>query len=284
MRQQTYTDAQRGDVRAGGTRLSYLELGEGPPLVLLHGFPQSPYCWRHQMPELARTHRVIAFDLKGYGASDKPDRGYDLGTLTEEMREALHNLGYERAAWAGHDWGGVLLWALALRYPETVERLAIINAPLHRLSPLRSSYVIPFSVPGLMERLLARGNDRFIRASLPSAAYLPEAFPEEALAEYARAFALPGVHRASLAWYRALWRSGPQRRWWLRKKVRPPCLVVWGIHDPALPVGLLKGMERHVAGPLEVVPVARCGHWVMEEQPERALALLARFFRGEQGA
>lgn len=277
-RQLRFQDARRGYVQAGTTRLSYLELGDGPPLVLLHGFPQSTYCWRHLMPELARTHRVIAFDLKGYGESDKPPSGYDLGTLTQEMRAALRTLGYEEARWVGHDWGGALLWAIVLRFPEIVERFAVINAPLHRLNPLRSSYVVPFSIPGPMEALLARANNRFILETHQRAAYRAEAFTMQDLQEYGRAFALPGVHRASLSWYRALWKSAPQSRFWLRKKVRRPCLLIWGIHDPALPVGVLKGIEKHFVAPLEIQPIAQCGHWVMEEHPGRTLELLSRFF------
>ena len=272
-----FADARRGYVRAGQTTLSYIELGEGPPVILLHGFPQSPYCWRHQMTALAQTHRVLAFDLKGYGESDKPPNGYDLGTLTEEMRDAVGALGYERAAWAGHDWGGVLLWALTLRYPDIVDRFAIINAPLHRISPLHSSYVVPFSVPGLMESLLARGNNQFIRA-IRRSAYDPRSFDENTLRRYARDFALPGVHSASLAWYRSLWKSGPQLRWWLRRKVRRPVLVIWGMHDPSLPVGLLKGIEQHIKAPLEILPLAQCAHWVMEEQPDRTNEALVDFF------
>lgn len=276
-----FSQARRGYVQAGKVRLSYLELGEGVPLVLLHGFPQSTYCWRHIMPHLAQTHRVLAFDLKGYGESDKPDEGYDLGTLTVEMREALHGLGYEKAEWVGHDWGGVLLWAIALRFPEIVERFAIINAPLHRLNPLRSWYVGPFVIPGLMERLLSHYNNRFILA-MRGYAYRRKALTSQALREYARAFALPGVHRASLTWYRTLWRSTPQMLIWQRRKVRRPCLVIWGIHDPALPVSLLKSVEKHFEAPLAIRPIAQCGHWVMEEQPEQTRQLLAQFMTASQ--
>ncbi len=268
--------ARRGYVQAGGVRLSYLEQGEGPPLILLHGFPQSPYCWRHLMPSLARSHRVLAFDLKGYGESDKPSGGYDLGTLTSEMREALHNLGYEKAAWVGHDWGGALAWGIVLRYPEIVERLAIINAPLHRLNPLHSSYIIPFSIPGLMEGVLRGGSERFMRAALGTA-YIKDAFTEEDIQEYVREFDRPRVHTTSFAWYRALWKSGPQGLLWLRKKVRRPSLIIWGIHDFSLPVDVLKGIERHLAAPVEIVAIAQCGHWVMEEQPEKTLRLLENF-------
>lgn len=272
--------AKRGYVQAGSVRLSYQEQGEGPPVILLHGFPQSAYCWRHIVPGLSTDHRMIVFDLKGYGESDKPDGGYDLRTMTEELRDAVHALGYERATWVGHDWGGSLLWATALRFPETVERFVIINAPIHRLNVLRSSYVLPFSVPRLMEWVLAKYNDRFIHG-LRSSAYDPKALTDEALAEYARAFALPRVHTASLSYYRMLWKSGPQSRLWLRRKVRRPCLVIWGIHDPFLPVSVLKGMEKHFDAPLTIQPLAQCGHWVMEEQPERTLELIRRFL-GEE--
>ncbi|MDQ3856109.1 MAG: alpha/beta hydrolase [Chloroflexota bacterium] len=270
-------DARRGYVQAGQVRLSYLEAGNGPPLILLHGFPQSTYCWRHVVARLSGTHRVIAFDLKGYGESDKPEHGYDLGTLSEEMRLALRGLGYERAAWAGHDWGGGLLWAIALRFPEIVDRFVIFNAPLHKLNPLRSSYIIPFSVPGLMESILARQNDRFIHTGLPALAYRKEAFGSEDLAEYARAFALPGVHKASLQWYRSLWKSGPQMLRWQRRKVQRPCRIIWAIHDRALPVGLLTGLEKYFAVPLDIDPIAQCGHWVMEEQPEQVVRLMREF-------
>ena len=271
-------ETRRGYVDAGSVRLSYVESGEGPPVILLHGFPQTPYCWRHLIPGLAASHRVIAFDLKGYGESDKPEGGYDLNTLSREMRDALRNLGHERAVWVGHDWGGALTWAVALRYPEIVERFVILNAPLHRISPLHSWYILPFSIPGLMEKVLERYNDRFFQL-LPASAYDPGAFSREDLQEYARAFAIPGVHRASLSWYRALWKSGPQSLVWRRKGVRRPCLIIWGIHDPTLPVTLLKGIERYFRAPLEIQPIARCGHWVMEEQPERTLGLLKQFIR-----
>ncbi len=273
-------DVRRGYVGAGGVRLSYMEAGEGPPLILLHGFPQTWYCWRHLVSGLAESHRVIAFDLKGYGESDKPAEGYDLGTLTREMRDALHAMGYGRAVWAGHDWGGVIAWAMALRYPETVERLVTINAPLHRLSPLHSWYVLPFSIPGLMEAVLSRFNDRFIRL-LRSSAYVRSAFPDDALEEYARAFALPGVHSTSLAYYRNLWKSGPQLLLWRRRKVRCPCLIIWGLHDSALPVSVLKGMEKYLAEPYSIHPVPQCGHWVMEEQPEVTMALMREFINQE---
>ncbi len=278
-----FEEARRGYVQAGKVRLSYLELGEGPPLILLHGFPQSPYCWRFVMPHLARTHRVLAFDLKGYGESDKPEGGYDLGTLTAEMREAVRKLGYDRAAWVGHDWGGALLWAIALRYPEVVERFAIINAPLHRISPVHSWYIVPFVIPGLMERLLSRFNNRFISATR-GYAYDPKVFGGKDLREYARAFARPGVHSAALAWYRTLWKSAPQALYWRRRRVQRPCLIIWGIHDPALPVGLLKGIEKYIEAPLKIYPVPQCGHWVMEEQPEVTRELLAAFLMPAKSA
>ncbi|MDQ3327689.1 MAG: alpha/beta hydrolase [Chloroflexota bacterium] len=229
------------------------------------------------MPALAQTHRVFAFDLKGYGASDKPRGGYDLATLVEEMCTAVRALGFERVDWVGHDWGGSLVWAIALRHPEVVERIAIINAPLHRISPLRSWYILLFCVPGLMEALLARANSRFIHG-MGRFAFDSRSLTAEALRAYTHAFALPGVHAAALAWYRSLWRSAPQLRRWLRRKVRRPCLVIWGIHDPVLPVGVLNGIEKHFEAPLEIVPLPRCGHWVMEEQPAFTTRTLCSFF------
>ncbi len=228
------------------------------------------------MPGLAEHHRAIAFDLKGYGESDKPEGGYDLGTLCREMRDAVRALGYERASWVGHDWGGLILWGLALCYPEVVDRFVVVNAAFHRLSLLHAWHILPLSLPGVTPWVLERAG-ALLMPLMWRYAYNRRALTLEDIVEYAIELNRPGVARASTAYYRSLWRSALQLRLWLPRKVARPCMILWGAHDPALPVSLLRGIERHFTVPPRIELLPRTGHWVVEEQPERSLALMREF-------
>ena len=115
-----------------GVRLHWVEQGRGPLILLLHGFPEFWYSWRHQIPVLAERFRVVAPDLRGYNLSEKPPSGYDVETLSDDLLALIRALGEERAAIVGHDWGGVIAWTFAMRYPETTHKLVIINAPPRR--------------------------------------------------------------------------------------------------------------------------------------------------------
>lgn len=263
-------------VTVGGIRLSFVEMGSGPPLILLHGFPQNSYCWRCLMPELAKRYRVIAFDLKGYGESDKPASGYDLRTLTDELRQVVHELGYDTASWIGHDWGGMLVWGVVLRFPEIVDRFVIINAAFHRIHPLHLAHIYATWVPGLAEWVITRF-PWMLPWSMRFYAYDRRSLSRGSLAVYRKQFESPEVLHGSLAYYRSIVRSAIQLMVWRWRKIRRPCLILWGAHDFALPVNLLKGIERYFKAPLRIELIPQCGHWVMEERPERVLELLAGF-------
>src|SRR3712207_2391582 len=112
-----------------GVRLHYVEAGTGPLVLLLHGFPEFWYSWRHQIPALAGRFRVVAPDLRGYNETAKPASGYDVDTLVEDTAALVRALGEERCLLVGHDWGGAIAWETAARHPHLVERLAILNAP-----------------------------------------------------------------------------------------------------------------------------------------------------------
>src|SRR5262245_37404008 len=153
-----------------GVRLHYVEAGSGPLVVLLHGFPEFWYCWRHQLPALAAAgFRAVAVDLRGYNESDKPPgaRSYRLGVLVEAVAGLIEHLGADRGGVVGHDWGGVVAWVLAMRRPERVERLVAINAPhpaawlRERKDPaqlLRSWYTFFFQLPLLPEWVIQAGD------------------------------------------------------------------------------------------------------------------------------
>ena len=201
---------REGYAELDGVRLHYVEQGEGPLVVLLHGFPEFWYGWRHQIEPLADAgFRVVAPDMRGYNLSSKP-RGvasYDIGLLAQDVEQLIEERGEQKAHVAGHDWGGAVAWAAAGFHPEVVERLAILNAPHPRVfiehlkSPrqlARSWYMGFFQLPWLPEQLGRR--------------VLPRGFPPAERARYEEAYAQPGALTAMFNYYRAMSRDTPLGR------------------------------------------------------------------------
>ena len=268
-----------------GIRLHWVEQGSGPLVVLLHGFPEFWYSWRHQIPALARRFRVIAPDMRGYNLSEKPPAGYDTDTLADDVLGLIREAGEEHAAVVGHDWGGGVAWAFALRHPAATRRLAILNAPhplrfLRELRRprqlLRSSYMLLFQLPWLPELLLGANRCWAIGRMLRAAAANDTAFDAEDIERYRDAMSRPGALRAALTYYRRL--PGQARRLGRLPNegvVQAPTLVIWGQHDRALGVDLARGLEPWV--PDLTVHVLDCGHWSQQERPEEVNRLLLDF-------
>ncbi len=180
-----------------GIRLHYVTQGEGPLIVLLHGFPEFWYSWRFQIPFLAEHgYTVVAPDLRGYNETDKPRKGYDIPTLLRDIEGLVKGLGQQKATIVGHDWGGVLAWAFAMNYPEMTQCLIVLNAPhpaammreMRTLKQLRKSwYVFAFQIPWLPEYMLGRNNANEIGRMLRGAALQKSAFPREVTAKYQEA-------------------------------------------------------------------------------------------------
>ena len=278
-------------VRANGIRLHVVEAGppSGPPVVLLHGFPELWYGWRGQIGPLADAgFRVIVPDQRGYNTSDKPEgvAAYRVDTLAADVVGLLDALGLERAAIVGHDWGAVVAWWLALARPERVSRLAILNVPhplvmrRHLLrSPrqmLRSWYVFFFQVPGLPERFLAR--DGFANLARAVRGGRRGTCTDGDLAVYREAWAQPGALTAMVNWYRAALRSAGARL--PRLRVGVPALVLWGARD--------RFLGREMAAPsvalcddgrLEVFETAT--HWLQHDEAEAVNDRLVRFLAGD---
>jgi len=260
-----------------GLRIHYVSAGEGSPVLLLHGFPQTWYCWRRVIPVLSKHFRVIAPDLKGYGDSDKPRRGYDVATLGEEWGEFMNALDIDRFDLVGHDWGGIIAWRMALDYPGRIRRLAVLNAPFRHWRP--KPYIFFFWTPLLPEFVFRRWGDAFIEEVFSRASYdIDRAYTAEDLKTYQEAFRRPGVHKGSMAYYRALWR-GPRAVWGDRKKkIEVPSLLLWGVFDPALPVDRTRGIEKEVRD-LQIRYVPLAAHFIQEEQPEFVNAHLLSFLK-----
>lgn len=279
--------------RVNGIRLHWVEQGEGPLVLLLHGFPESSYAWRRQLPALAAAGlRAAAPDLRGYALSEKP-RGafaYRMEALLGDVEGLIDVLGGEagdaRAHVVGHDWGGACAWNAPLFFPEKVLSLAILNSPHPRAfrrelrtsrdQRRRSGYMLFFQLPWLPEAVLSGGNFAVLAGRIRAEAGAA-AFSEEDLARTVADLARPGALTAALNWYRAA------RRFPLRVRGREwpgalRTLVVWGTRDRYLSRTLLDGLDEWV--PNLTVERLDASHWVQNEAAEDVNRLLTAFFRG----
>ena len=272
----------------GGLGFHLVEAGSGPLVILLHGFPEFWYAWRHQLPALAEAgFRAVAPDLRGYNESDRPAgvRNYRLDLLVEDVVGLIDHLGAERAAVVGHDWGGLIAWKLAMRHPGRVERLAVLNAP-HPAAwrqpglgqRLRSWYTLFFQLPCLPEWLLQADDFALLERMLRRQPVHPGAFRREDIRLYKRALARPGALTAALNYYRAALRYS-RKTLHDNEPITAPTLLIWGEQDPYLGIGLSEGLERWVPG-IRVERIADSSHWVQNDVPQRVNRLLVDFLRG----
>jgi epoxide hydrolase 4 len=275
----------------GEVRLHYVEAGDGPLVVLLHGFPDFWYSWRFQIPALAAAgFRVIAPDMRGYNLSSRPSSvsSYAPAKLAADVRDLITERGASRAFLAGHDWGAAVAWLAAMRHPEAVERLAILNVPHPRRMVealrrpgrqlARSWYMFFFQVPGLPERLLAAGDWRGLRQPFSEAR--PQAFTATDIERYKQAWSQPGAITAMLNYYRASIRRPPggvSGR--SLPPVEAPTLVIWGERDRHLGAELAEPYAADVPALERVVRLPEASHWVQHDEPDRVSELLIDFFR-----
>lgn len=274
-------------VKAGDIRLSVTLEGDGDPVILLHGFPELAYSWRHQIPALAAAgYRAIAPDLRGYGASDRPSRVEDYGiqALAGDVVALMDALGLARAHVVGHDWGGSLAWVAATLHPDRVASLVILNSP-HPVASAearnedpeqraKSWYMLLFQFPGVAEAWLSSNDFHNLREMVFRNA-APGTLGAEDEAVFVDAFAKEGALTAALNYYRANMPAAA----WLRPPpqlppVTVPTMVVWGEADTYLGLGLLERSITKVAGPLRVERLPGVSHWVQQEAPDRVNALL----------
>jgi epoxide hydrolase 4 len=255
--------------------------------LLLHGWPEDGSSWRRVVPLLTDAgYRVACPDLKGFGRSDTPVRGYDAETLADEVSQLVRNLGARKAVLVGHDWGGAVALATAFRHPGRVRALVVASSPFRQLDLLRS-WNIPLMnlpvAPAVAFRVAARP---LVRGAVLYAARVTEPFEDEVLDAYARAVAVRP--RAWLSYYRTLSRrvlveravrqvrsrvaflrdpEGPHR-------LRVPAMVVWGDDDPVTPHHL--GVRVAQDLDIELVTVPGVGHFVHEEDPRAVAAAVLR--------
>ena len=280
--------AEHEMVETNGVTLHTLTAGpaDGPPVVLLHGFPEFWYGWRHQIPALADAgYRVIVPDQRGYNRSDKPSAvdAYTVDALAADVVGLLDAFGYERAPVVGHDWGGAVTWRLATCHPGRVSRAVVLNVPHPtafeaylpwKPSQLRRSwYVFFFQLPTVPEVTWRAADWRILRWFIDTS-NRADAFTEADLARYRDAWSRPGAFTGMINWYRALFQcdvpESPDRT------VEPQTLLVWGTEDPYLHAGMAElSVEQCIDGRLELLDDAT--HWLQHEVPDRVNDLLTEF-------
>ena len=281
------SEVREGYAEVGDQRLHYVKAGEGPLIVLLHGFPEFWYGWRLQIQPLAAAgFRVVAPDTRGYNLSSKPDgvKAYDVGKLAADIRDLIQERGAQSAQVAGHDWGGSIAWEIAMNHPEVVDRLAILNAAhprklsqgLHHPGQLRKSwYFFFFDLPDLPEAVVRADRWHFFRHFLRDAR--PAYTPEE-MDRYIEAWSQPEAATGMINYYRSSVRTPPKQAEAQIHPVSAPTLVIWGERDRYLGPELAEPDRDDVPGLDRVERLADASHWVHHDEAERVTQLLTGFF------
>jgi len=283
----TTIELRDGYAEIGDVRLHYVEAGEGPLVVLLHGFPEFWYGWRRQIQPLAAAgFRVVAPDMRGYNLSSRPHdvSAYDTGPLVDDIRGLIRERGAESAMLVGHDWGGTVAWDLAMFHPEVVDRLAILNAAhprklsqgLHHPDQLRKSwYFFFFALPELPESVVHANHWHFFRHFLHDAR--PALTPEET-EHYVQAWSQPGAATGMINYYRSSVRASQKKAEAALRPISAPTLVIWGQRDRYLGQELAEPEHDDVPSLVQVERLPDASHWVHHDEPERVTQLLIDFF------
>jgi pimeloyl-ACP methyl ester carboxylesterase len=286
----------RHQVAVNGIRLQVTEAGSGPPVILLHGFPETSYGWRHQIPPLAERYHVIAPDLRGYGDSDKPYTGYDKRNMAQDIKELAQHYGYERIALVGHDRGARVATRFAKDHRDAIDRLVVMdNVPTRVVldnisSPMLKYYWFFYfqQVPDLPEALIAGREDVYIRHFFRVWTTHPTAMSDEDIDYYARKYAEPGVLRGALSDYRAGPTDFAQDTEDADQLIDCPTLAMWGTDFDGVGGGVggsfdMRDVWAGMAKDVRCVPIERAGHLLHEEQPEAVTAELLKFLDGWEG-
>lgn len=263
-------------INTNGVKLHYVTQGKGSLMLMLHGFPEFWYSWRHQIPEFAKYFQVVAVDLRGYNHSDKPKKrsAYVMDELVKDIEGIIKGLGYEKCILVGHDWGGAIAWNFAYTHPQMLEKLIVLNIPhpgklTQGLSTfrqlLRSWYILFFQLPFLPELCLQAGDYRMIEKNFKAAAIDKSLFTEEDIRAFKDAVIKPGALTAMLSYYRNIFNQKMLRKNW--GIINIPTLIIWGENDTFFDKELTYETQNYVTS-LQIKYVPNCNHWVQQEKPE----------------
>ena len=272
-------------VDAGEVRLHAVTGGDGPPLLLVHGWPQTWYAWRMLMPALAGDFSVVAVDQRGIGLSDKPRDGYDTATLANDLVALMDELGHQRFALYGTDVGMPIAYALAADHPDRVDRLVVSEAPIPGVSASPPLFLPPLlnarlwhlafnQLPKINEQLVQGREDIFFGAEFDASAGTNK-LPDYAVKYYIDTLAAdPDALRGSFEFYRAIPTTTAQDEQRKTRRLTLPVLAIGGEESSGAGVG---NTMKLVADDVQTVVLAGSGHWVAEQAPEELLAALTAF-------
>jgi pimeloyl-ACP methyl ester carboxylesterase len=267
--------------KVNGTRLHYLTAGEGEAVILLHGYAQNSHMWRPLIPELAKTHTVIAPDLRGFGQSAKPEGGYDKKSMAQDIHALAVSLGIKRAGIAGHDIGLMVAYAYAAQYPAEVERIALMDAFLPGIGDTTNLFLLRdlwhFHFFGETPLKLVKGRERiyFEHFWNDFAANRKKSVSEADRRFYAEAFAQPGAMKAGFEVFKAFDQDAKDFKELAKTMLKMPMLVLTGERASG---DFLIQQGRMVADNVEGVTIHGSGHWLMDEARDEVVPKLVDFF------
>jgi haloacetate dehalogenase len=279
----------RRSVRANGIRINTWTGGDGPALLLLHGYPQTAQMWRKMTPALTKRFSVVCPDLRGYGDSDKPRDGFDKRTMARDVAELMRELGHDRYMVVGHDRGARVAHRLALDHAAAVARLVVLDiVPTHTVfrdtgKDLAAAYWhwFFFQAPDLPEIMIQNSAEPFLRTMFRALTWRPNAVEEPMFQEYLRAFTLPGTIRCGLEDYRAAATVDiADDEADLDKKLSCPVYAVWGEFGKMHTLFDVVQTWREKADDVRGNPLP-CGHFIPEEAPDELLAAILPFLEGK---
>lgn len=272
---------EEGFADSGGVRIHYVTSGKGPLVVLLHGFPDYWYSWRDQMPALAKHFQVVAVDQRGYNKSDQPKgvENYAMDKLVADVAAVVAHFKRDKATIVGHDWGGAVAWAFAMRYPEKTEHLVILNLP-HPRGLTRelannpdqrknSEYARNFQRPGAEKLLTPQALAFWVKEP-------------EARKKYVEAFGRSSLE-GMLNYYRANYPKEPYQEQKEFPPVKCPVLMIHGLKDIYLLPGALNETWKWVEKDLTLVTVPNAGHFVHRDEPALVTRTMVRWLTRDEG-
>lgn len=272
-------------IATNGIRLHTALAGseEGEPVFLLHGFPDAWFGWEAQIGPLADAgFRVIVPDQRGYNLSDKPDgvASYQMDTLVKDIIGLADALGYERFYLAGHDFGAMVAWSMALCCPERIKRMVIANVPHPQVMSsylrtqikqmLKSWYALFFQIPGLPEWVVKLNNWRFLISAMP------DDLSAEERNRYREAWNQPAAMTGMMNWYRAFFRI--KRQTTLSSRIHVPTLILWGKQDPHLSYEMAT-LSVELCDNGRLITFENATHWILHDEPEAVSNHIVHFFR-----
>ncbi len=263
-------------ITTNGVKLHYVTQGNGSLILMLHGFPEFWYSWRHQIPEFAQNYQVVALDLRGYNDSDKPKEqsAYVMDEFIKDIEGVITGLGYDKCILVGHDWGGAIAWNFAYSRPQMVEKLIVLNIPHPAKMAeglrtpqqlLRSWYMFFFQLPEIPEALIQAGDYQLLAKALQQIPINKNIFTQSDIEAYKNAASKRGALTAMLNYYRNITQQRMLSSDWSILEV--PTLMIWGEGDVALGKELTYNTQAYVRN-LQIKYIANAGHLVQQEQPE----------------